>query len=123
MKSAKNLRMVCRSAIAGGAYETSHHVRREHPRPEGGRMNHTKEPWNTWKNLYPRVIISEFESEDIARVTYIEDAQRIVACVNACSGITDAVIEDGIIKKALIAYLGSYDKSMTWNSMKVWEDV
>ena len=40
MKSAKNLRRVCRSAVAGGAYETSHHVRREHPRPEGGRMTH-----------------------------------------------------------------------------------
>ena len=38
MKSAKSLRMVCRSAIAGVAYEKSHRVRREHPRPEGGRM-------------------------------------------------------------------------------------
>ncbi len=86
-------------------------------------MKHTKEPWNTWEPLYPRVVISKSEREDIARVTYIEDAQRIVACVNACAGITNEVLEAGIIKKALIAYLGTYDKGMTWNSMKVWEDV
>ena len=61
-------------------------------------MNHTKEPWNTWKNLYPRVITSEFESEDIARATYEEDALRIVACVNACTDVEDDCLEQGYVK-------------------------
>ena len=64
-------------------------------------MNHTKEPWNTGEPLYPRVIISEYEREDIARVTYIEDAQRIVACVNACADVDDKLLATGRVKDQL----------------------
>lgn len=93
-------------------------------------MNHTKEPWMC-KQFLGRLWVRT-EDEEIAQVnlTYYgldnkaqANAKRIVACVNACAGITDEVIDAGIIKKALVAYLGSYNKSMTWNSMKVWEDV
>ena len=45
MKYAKRLQKGCRLAVVGGAYETSHHVRREHPRPEGGRMTHWDDDW------------------------------------------------------------------------------
>ncbi|MFA5526940.1 MAG: hypothetical protein WC992_08955 [Acholeplasmataceae bacterium] len=101
-------------------------------------MNHTKEPWEvrefpdgsdcfvTAKKEGKMAYGPEIMGDDYTGYGDYErkkaDAKRIVACVNACAGITDAVIEDGIIKKALIAYLGSYDKSVTWNSMKVWED-
>ena len=95
-------------------------------------MNHTREPWVAKKTLQGRnSSISNKRGKTIA-IAYknenidgddLANAKRIVACVNACAGITDAVIEEGIIKKALIAYLGSYDKNMTWNGMKVWEDV
>ena len=93
-------------------------------------MNHTKEPWEYGQ--FSDTLRVKTEDEEIARLSLRyygldnkapANAQRIVACVNACAGITNEVLEDGIIKKALIAYLGSYDKGMTWNNMKVWEDV
>ncbi len=116
-------------------------------------MNHTKEPWKVDLRsgccaIYPENRAEESNGCDgnhdrnicfsSKGSTYVEDQQgsywdmdeqvqvdfkRIVACVNACAGITDAVIEEGIIKKALIAYLGTYDRNATWNGMKVWEDV
>lgn len=94
-------------------------------------MNHTKEPWDFLGERAPQIIgedkvIALMYSENMLfgkDKRLLENAKRIVACVNECAGITDAVIEAGIIKKALIAYLGSYDKGMTWNNMKVWEDV
>ena len=95
-------------------------------------MKHTKEPWVAKKTLQGRnssisnsrvkTIAIAYQNENIDGDD-LANAKRIAACVNACAGITDAVIEEGIIKKALIAYLGSYDKNMTWNGMKVWEDV
>jgi len=93
-------------------------------------MNHTKEPWVAKKTLQGRnSSISNKHGKTIA-IAYenknidgddLANVKRIVACVNACEGITDAVIEEGIIEEALIAHLGSYDKSTTWNGMKVWE--
>ena len=95
-------------------------------------MKHTKEPWVAKKTLQRRgssisnrrgkTIAIAYENENIDGDD-LANAKRIALCVNACEGITGAVIEEGIIEEALIAYLGSYDKSMTWNSMKVWEDV
>jgi hypothetical protein len=95
-------------------------------------MKHTKEPWVAEKTLQGRdSSISDRRGNTIA-IAYknknidgddLANAKRIVACVNACAGITGAVIEEGIIKKALVAYLGTYDRSTTWNGMKVWEDV
>ena len=93
-------------------------------------MNHTKEPWVAKKTLQGRnssisnkrgkTIAIAYQNENIDGDD-LANAKRIAACVNACAGITDAVIEEGIIKKALIAYLGTYDRSATWNGMKVWE--
>jgi len=87
-------------------------------------MNHTKEPWEVIAVDDMYEIHSKTAGHEVVwSIDSIANAQRIALCVNACAGITDAVIEEGIIEKALVAYLGSYDKSMTWNSMKVWEDV
>ena len=87
-------------------------------------MKHTKEPWEVIAVDDMYEIHSKTAGHEVVwSIDSIANAQRIALCVNECSGITDAVIEEGIIKKALIAYLGSYDKSMTWNGVKVWEDV
>lgn len=93
-------------------------------------MRHTREPWVAKKTLQGRhSSISNKRGKTIA-IAYqnknldgddLANAKRIAACVNACEGITDAVIEEGIIKKALVAYFGTYDRSTTWNGMKVWE--
>ena len=87
-------------------------------------MKHTKEPWEVIAVDDMYEIHSKTAGHEVVwSIDSIANAKRIAACVNACAGITDAVIEEGIIKKALIAYLGSYDKNMTWNGLKVWEDV
>ena len=93
-------------------------------------MKHTKEPWVAKKTLQGRnSSISNRRGKTIA-IAYknenidgddLANAKRIVACVNACEGITNDVLEEGLIKKALVAYFGSYDRNVTWNGMKVWE--
>ena len=63
-------------------------------------MNHTKEPWHVCDGL-----ISSEKKEAIALVehsgmngpvspTGSANARRIVACVNACSGIETELLED-----------------------------
>jgi hypothetical protein len=95
-------------------------------------MKHTKEPWVAEKTLQGRnSSISNRQGKTIA-ISYqnenidgddLANAKRIVACVNACEGITNEALEEGLIEEALVAYLGTYDRSATWNGMKVWEDV
>ena len=95
-------------------------------------MKHTKEPWVAEKTLQGRdSSISNSRGKTIA-IAYknenidgddLANAKRIVACVNACEGITNEALEEGLIEEALVAYLGTYDRSTTWNGMKVWEDV
>ena len=93
-------------------------------------MKHTKEPWVAEKTLQGKnSSISNRRGKTIA-IAYenknidgddLANVKRIVACVNACEGITNDVLEEGLIKKALVAYFGSYDRNTTWNGMKVWE--
>ena len=95
-------------------------------------MKHTKEPWFAEKTLQGRdSSVSDMSGNTIA-IAYkntnisgddLANAQRIVACVNACEGITNEALEEGLIEEALVAYLGTYDRSTTWDGMKVWEDV
>jgi hypothetical protein len=95
-------------------------------------MKHTRELWIAKKTLQGRdSSISNSRGKTIA-IAYknenidgddLANAKRIVACVNACAGITNDALEEGLIEEALIAYFGSYDKNTTWNNMKVWEDV
>jgi len=94
-------------------------------------MKHTKEPWVAEKTLQGRnssisnrrgkTIAIAYQNENIDGDD-LANAKRIVACVNACEGINDAVIEEGIIEEALVAYLGTHDRNTTWNGMKVWEE-
>ena len=95
-------------------------------------MKHTKEPWVAEKTLQGRdSSISNIRGKTIA-IAYqnenidgddLANAKRIALCVNACEGINDAVIEEGLVEEALIAYLDSYGRNTTWNGLKVWEDV
>lgn len=61
-------------------------------------MKHTPEPWEVWNHdgdwtIEARSIISGF-MVDIANLSFSEqDARRIVACVNACAGISNEVLE------------------------------
>ena len=69
-------------------------------------MNHTKEPWHVkknpeWGNANYR--ISNKENDNWAafgQIAYANeaDAKRIIACVNACAGITNEALEAGYIK-------------------------
>jgi len=92
-------------------------------------MNHTKEPWVAKKTLQGRnSSISNRRGKTIA-IAYenknidgddLANAKRIAACVNACEGLTNEVLDEGILEDALVAYLGRYDRNATWNGMKVW---
>lgn len=59
-----------------------------------------------------------------------EDAERIVACVNACKGLTNEVLGKGILEDAIALVLNAgKDIGVTWDGatpyyegVKVWED-
>ena len=70
-------------------------------------MKHTKEPWKK-ASLYRCYILSD-TNENVAITTYHEDARRIVACVNACAGITNEALEAGVVHSALINFEESLD--------------
>jgi hypothetical protein len=73
---------------------------------EGGCMKHTKEPWDFLGERAPQIIgedkvISLMYSENMLSgkdKRLLENAKRIVACVNACAGITNEALEAGYIK-------------------------
>jgi hypothetical protein len=101
----------------------------------GGRMNHTKEPWKADLKvgcfaIYPNgqdrnclegasddVIVyqngrGDKSSPDGYRYLTAEqeaNAKRIVACVNACAGITNEALEAGVVHSALINFEESLD--------------
>ena len=58
------------------------------------------------------------------------DAERIVACVNACKGITNEALEKGILDDAIALVLNAGKSiGVTWDGMtpyyegvKVWEE-
>lgn len=62
-------------------------------------MSHTKEPWHVAPGVDYCDIVCQ-DHVDIARTDIEEDARRIVACVNACAGIPNDVLEDKQILKA-----------------------
>lgn len=80
-------------------------------------MNHTKEPWYAiqnpeWENADYR--ISNKENDNWAafgQIAYANEAnaKRIVACVNACAGITNEALEAGVVHSALINFEESLD--------------
>lgn len=74
-------------------------------------QEHTKEPWEYWENdrtgfgvkmprknktrfgAEPYAVIGGFEPDDLDEMK--ANARRIVACVNACAGISTESLEDG----------------------------
>jgi hypothetical protein len=63
-------------------------------------MRHTKEQWSVEYTMFGTSIKN---CEDQLLVTSINDdvAQRIVACVNACEGITTEALEKGFVECAV----------------------
>lgn len=93
-------------------------------------MKHTKEPWKIASDLPVYGIYSESEDRHIVQTinqnnykthgkskentgiqNYI-DAERIVSCVNACAGITNEALENGVIKEAMELFWIVSDKAI-----------
>ena len=63
------------------------------------KMKHTKEPWevsDTW-------IFESRRSGHVAVTVFKEQAKRIVACVNACKGISNEALDNCVILEMLHA--------------------
>jgi hypothetical protein len=98
-------------------------------------MNHTKEPWEARRDPSYYGIVSEVYAGDkfilgtggVHSPSELEaNTKRIVACVNACAGITNEALEKGLIKCAvenLAQNLPYDDGNFYFDDMKVWEDV
>jgi len=75
-------------------------------------MTHTKEPWRLYQK--PSSIIISDDLPDLLCSTFTTslsaeemsaNAKRIVACVNACAGITNEALEENIIKHAMADFM------------------
>ncbi len=99
-------------------------------------MNHTKEPWRAKADPSYYGIVSEIYAMDkfIAATggVYSPDeleanTKRIVACVNACAGITDEALEKGIVLDSVKLHEAMLDQQPSSffkeYGVKVWEDV
>ncbi len=76
-------------------------------------MNHTKEPWEARRDPSYYGIVSEIYAGDkfilsiggVHSPSELEaNTKRIVACVNACAGITNEALEAGVVHSALINF-------------------
>ncbi len=72
----------------------------------------------------------------VAKLVMENDAERIVACVNACEGITTEALDAGILKLAIESWQKEWMKEMkgyvsggeepklaTLNGIKIWEEL
>jgi hypothetical protein len=102
---------------------------------EGFRMDakHTKEPWEiirTSNGTFTGQVYSGIEDKVVCFSFDAENAERIIACVNACNGLTNEVLDKGILEDAIALVLNAgKDIGITWDGMapyyegvKVWED-
>ena len=71
-------------------------------------MRYTKEEWELNESIEKRTIITHFLESDagksripIANCFSEEDAERIVACVNACMGITTEALKANVVAYVL----------------------
>ena len=78
-------------------------------------MKHTKEPWRVGNQC---CIVSDTPIPEVDSMSSVEyygghcicesvtdtNAERIVACVNACQGITTEALEKGVIASTLKSY-------------------
>ena len=98
-------------------------------------MNHTKEPWEARRDPSYYGIVSEVYAGDkfilgtggVHSPSELEaNTKRIVACVNACAGITNEALEKGLVSCAvenLAQNLPYDDGNFYFDDVKVWEDV
>ncbi len=77
-------------------------------------MNHTKEPWEARRDPSYYGIVSEVYAGDkfilgtggVHSPSELEaNTKRIVACVNACAGITNEALEAGVVRNVLGEYM------------------
>lgn len=98
-------------------------------------MKHTKEPWVAEKTFQGRdSSISDRRGNTIA-IAYqnknidgddLANAKRIVACVNACEGITNEALEADVVACAIDNLSNSLpdgEEQFYFGDVKVWEDV
>lgn len=97
-------------------------------------MNHTKEPWHVtqnpeWRNANYRISNKNDNWAAFGQIAYANEAnaKRIVACVNACAGITNEALEKGIVLDSVRLHEAILDQqpSSFFNEygVKVWEGV
>lgn len=101
-------------------------------------MKHTKEPWEARRDPSYYGIVSEVYAGDkfilgtggVHSPSELEaNTKRIVACVNACKGLTNEVLDEGILEDAIALVLNAgKDIGVTWDGampyyegVKVWE--
>lgn len=98
-------------------------------------MKHTKEPWRMYQE--PSSLIVTEESPDLlcsicstfntslSTEQMNANAERIVACINACRGITNEALHKGLVKCAvqnLAENLPYEDGNFYFDDEKVWGD-
>lgn len=80
-------------------------------------MAHTKEPWRTGGD---GTIVYDADGWGVANATVFhgrrqpetskENARRIVACVNACAGISTTILEGATFEEIIVAAIQQRDK-------------
>ena len=75
-------------------------------------MKHTTEPWRVHLLDRQTMIASDVENGYLAETRKVKrgdidvvNAKRIVACVNACAGITNEALDAGIVGDVLRNYM------------------
>ena len=81
-------------------------------------MKHAREEWSSDTELYSKkstlfiydkigaIVAEVFRYRDLDNFDMVfENAKRIVACVNACAGITNEALEAGIVVDVLRNYM------------------
>jgi hypothetical protein len=92
---------------------------------------HTKEPWEAIAVDDMYEIYSKTTGHEVVwSIDSVANAQRIVACVNACKELTNEVLDKGILEDAIALVLNAgKDIGVTWDNVtpyyegvKVWEE-
>ena len=101
-------------------------------------MKHTVEPWEVGELLQQNIIGGVGNEQDVI-VSCITtetgdreaNAKRIIACVNACAGITNEALEAGVVKGMCEFEHGLHEEwecedipitEQTWDGKNIWED-
>ena len=76
-------------------------------------MTHTKEPWEVLGFNFPQIVDAKgcvaMMAPDALMPIQIANAKRIVACVNACAGITNDALEAGVVRHSIGEFMQDTD--------------